>query len=87
METPTVEIPPAPTRTTRRRVSGGFTFARKAEAAAAAASRGMRWSCDDEGASLFGLAYATEEILTDSPHLVRRADRHGLPHAAPGRTC
>ncbi len=48
-------------------VSGGFTVARKIETAAAAASRGEFEQIELNANSLFGFAYATEELMTDSP--------------------
>lgn len=48
-------------------VSGGFTVARRAETAAASASRGSLEMVTLKAASLFGLCYATEELLSDSP--------------------
>jgi len=48
-------------------VSGGLTVSRKAETAAATASRMALEQVKLVAHSLFGLSYATEEILTDSP--------------------
>lgn len=67
MGTPTVEIPARADKTHTTSVSGGFTVARKAEAAAAAASRGQFELVTLKASSLFGLSYITEELLTDSP--------------------
>lgn len=67
MATPTVEIPARADKTHTTSVSGGFTVARKAEAAAAAASRGQFELVTLKATSLFGLSYITEELLTDSP--------------------
>jgi HK97 family phage major capsid protein len=67
MATPSIEIPARTDKNHSTSVSGGFTVSRKAETAAAAASRGQMEMVTMKAASLFGLAYATEEILTDSP--------------------
>lgn len=48
-------------------VSGGFTVTRRPETAAAQSSRSEMERIDLRASSLFGLAFATEEILTDSP--------------------
>ncbi len=48
-------------------VSGGFTVSRKPETAAAAATRSEIEQVELKASSLFGLAFATEEILADSP--------------------
>ena len=67
MASPTVELLARTDKTHTTSVSGGFTVARKAETAAAAASRGEMELVTLKAASVFGLAYATEEILADSP--------------------
>lgn len=67
MAAPSVEILARTDKNHSSSVSGGFTVARKAETAAAAASRGEMELITLKANSLFGLAYATEEILTDSP--------------------
>lgn len=48
-------------------VSGGLTVSRKDESGAASASRMLYEQIAWNAHSLFGLAYATEEVLTDSP--------------------
>jgi len=48
-------------------VSGGLTVSRRAETTAAAASRMQTEQVTLTAYSLFGLAYASEELLTDSP--------------------
>lgn len=48
-------------------VSGGFTVARRAEAAAIASSRGQMEQVTYTAHSLDGLAFATDEIMMDSP--------------------
>ena len=48
-------------------VSGGFTVTRKPETVSATSSRMEMELITLKASSLFGLAYATEEILTDSP--------------------
>ena len=66
MASPTVKILARTDSTHTSSVSGGFTVARKAETAAAAASRMEMELVTLEASTLMGLAYATEEILTDS---------------------
>lgn len=66
MSTPVVDIHARTDKDHRTSVSGGFTVARRAETAAAAASRGQTEMITLKASSLFGLAYATEEILSDS---------------------
>lgn len=48
-------------------VSGGFTVTRRPETAAITASRASLEEIMLSASGLFGLAYATEELLTDSP--------------------
>lgn len=48
-------------------VSGGLTVTRRPETAAGTASRMEMEQIEFQATSLFGLAYATEEILRDSP--------------------
>lgn len=48
-------------------VSGGFTVTRRPETAGGSSSRMQTEMVTLKASSLFGLAYATEEILTDSP--------------------
>lgn len=48
-------------------VSGGFVVTRKPETAEAQSSRGKIAKVTLRASSLFGLAFATEEVLTDSP--------------------
>jgi HK97 family phage major capsid protein len=67
MATPSVEIPARTDKNHATSVSGGFTVARRPETAAAASSRGEIEKVTLKATSLFGLAYATEEILADSP--------------------
>jgi HK97 family phage major capsid protein len=67
MQTPTVEIMARTDKNHTSSVSGGFTVARKAEAAAAAASRGQLEMVTMKAASLFGFGYATNELMADSP--------------------
>jgi HK97 family phage major capsid protein len=67
MATPTVEINARTDKNHTTSVSGGFTVTRRPETVAAAASRMEMEKVVLKASSLFGLAYATEEILTDSP--------------------
>ncbi len=66
MEAPTVDIPARVDKNHQTSVSGGFTVTRKPETVAATASRALFEMVTLKATSLFGLAYATEEILTDS---------------------
>jgi HK97 family phage major capsid protein len=67
MATPTVRIPARVDKDhSSGSVSGGFTVARRIETAAATASRQSYELISMVANNLFGLAYATEEILTDS---------------------
>lgn len=66
MQTVAVDIPARTDKNHTSSVTGGFTFSRKAETAAAAASRMSMEMVKLKAASLFGLAYATEELLSDS---------------------
>lgn len=67
MASPSVEIMARTDKDHTTSVSGGFTVARKAETAAAAASRTQLELIRLTASSLFGLAFATEELLADSP--------------------
>ena len=67
MASPTVEIMARTDKNHTSSVVGGFTVARRAETTAAAASRMALEMVTLKAASLFGLAYATEELLADSP--------------------
>lgn len=66
MATPSIEIMARTDKDHSTSVSGGFTVARRAEASAATASRMALEMVTLKAASLFGLAYATEELLQDS---------------------
>jgi HK97 family phage major capsid protein len=67
MGTPSVEIMARVDKTHTSSVVGGFTVGRKAETVAATATRMSLEMITLKAASLFGLAYATEELLADSP--------------------
>jgi len=67
MASPSVEMEAATDKDHSSTVSAGLTVARRAEAAAIAASRQTREMLTMKAASVFALAYATEEILADSP--------------------
>jgi HK97 family phage major capsid protein len=66
MASPTVEIMARTDKDHTSSVSGGFTVARRAETVAASSSRMQMEMVTLKAASLFGLAYATEELLQDS---------------------
>jgi HK97 family phage major capsid protein len=67
METPSVEILARVDKDHSTSVSGGFTVARRAETGDIAATRGKLERITLKANSLFGLAYETEELITDSP--------------------
>lgn len=67
MATPSVEIMARTDKDHTTSVSGGFTVARRAEAAAFLASRTQLEMITMKAASLVGLGYETEELITDSP--------------------
>jgi len=67
MASPTIELLARTDKNHTTSVSGGFTVARRAETAAISASRSEMEKVTLKAASLFGLAYSTEELLTDSP--------------------
>jgi HK97 family phage major capsid protein len=67
MSTPQVDMLARVDKDHTTSVSGGFTVARRAETVAATASRAEFEKVSLKAASLFGMAYATEEILADSP--------------------
>ena len=67
MATPQVDMLARVDKDHSSSVSGGFTVARRAETVAGAASRAEFEKVSLKAASLFGMAYATEEILADSP--------------------
>ena len=66
MSAPTVEILARTDKDHSSSVSGGFTVTRKPETVAGTASRGEMEKVSLKASTLFGLAYATEEILMDS---------------------
>jgi HK97 family phage major capsid protein len=67
MEFPTVSFPARVDKTHTSSVSGGLTVSRRAEADTSSSSRQQYEKVSLNATSLFGLAYATEEILSDSP--------------------
>ena len=67
MSTPTVEILARTDKDHTSSVCGGLTVTRRPETVAATASRFSMEMVTLKAASLFGLSYATEEILQDSP--------------------
>ena len=67
MATPSVEIMARVDKDHTTSVSGGFTVARKAETVALSGSRGSLEMITMKASSMFGMAYATEELLQDSP--------------------
>lgn len=66
MATPSVELLARVDKNHATSVSGGFTVSRRPETAAATSSRMEMEKITLRASSLFGLSYATEEILTDS---------------------
>jgi HK97 family phage major capsid protein len=67
MSTTRIEIPARTDKTHTSSVSGGLTVCRRAETQTQSASQMTMEKVVLSAYSLFGLAYATEEILTDSP--------------------
>ena len=67
METTVINIPARVDKNHTTSVSGGLTVSRSAETASKSASKMETEKIRLEAYSLFGFAYATEEILTDSP--------------------
>lgn len=67
MATNSVEIPARVDKDHSTSVSGGFTVTRRPETVAASATRAQFEMITLKVASLFGLAYATEELIQDSP--------------------
>lgn len=67
MTSPTVEMLARVDKDHSSTVSGGLSWGRKAETVAAAASRTSLELVTLKASSLFGLSYATEELLSDSP--------------------
>jgi HK97 family phage major capsid protein len=67
MQSPSVEIMARVDKDHRTSVSGGFTVTRKPETVAATSSRAQLEMVTMKASSLFGLGYASEELLTDSP--------------------
>jgi HK97 family phage major capsid protein len=67
MATPVVGIPARVDKNHTTSVSGGLTVTRRPETVAATASRTEFEKVTLRATSLFGLSYATEEIMTDSP--------------------
>lgn len=67
MQTPSVEIMARTDKNHTSSVVGGFTVARRPETVAPSSSRQTLEMVTLKASSLFGLAYATEELLTDSP--------------------
>lgn len=67
MERSIVKIPARADKNHSTSVSGGLTVTRRPETVAATASQMTLEQVTMEAHSLFGLSYATEELLTDSP--------------------
>lgn len=67
MSNPIVRMPCRVDKNHSTSVSGGLTVTRRPETVAGTASQHTFERCTLEAHGLFGLSYATEEILTDSP--------------------
>lgn len=67
MQTPMVEIIARNDKDHTTSVSGGFTVSRRAETTTIASSRSTLEKITLKASSLFGHAFETEELLTDSP--------------------
>jgi len=70
MDSPTVRVNARVDKNHTSSVSGGLTVTRKAETASATASRMELEQIVLQANSLFGLSYATEELINDSPSSV-----------------
>jgi len=70
MDSPTIKINARVDKTHTSSVSGGLTVSRSSETAAKTASRMQLEQIQMHANSLFGFAYATEELLRDSPRSV-----------------
>lgn len=83
MEAPIVEIPARTDKDHSTSVAGGLTFSRKPESKAGVASRMEMEKVKLQANSLFGLAFATAEMMQDSPTsfaaLLERGFRTQLP--------
>jgi HK97 family phage major capsid protein len=67
MSTPIINMPARTDKDHTTSVSGGLTVTRRPETVAASASRMQFEQVSLKAVSLMGIAYATEEILVDSP--------------------
>lgn len=67
MGNPIIKIPARVDKNHTTSVSGGLTVTRRPETVAGTASRMEVEQIQLQASSLFGLSYATEELLTDSP--------------------
>jgi HK97 family phage major capsid protein len=67
MSNPVVQIPARVDKDHTSSVSGGLTVTRRPETVAGTSSRATYERVTLRATSLFGLSYATEEIMTDSP--------------------
>ncbi len=67
MATPTVKIPARADKNHTTSVSGGLTVTRRPETVAGTASQMTLENVNLETHTLFGLSYASEELLRDSP--------------------
>ena len=85
MMTPTVKMNALVDKNHSSSVSGGFTVSRRDESGAASASRQQYEQITWTAHSLFGLAYATEEILADSPVSFAALIQEGFAREFPSR--
>lgn len=67
-------------------VSGGLTVSRRQETGSIASSRMETERVKLEATGLFGLAYATEELMTDSPRSVSALLQQGFAEEFPSKT-
>ena len=67
MSAPAISFPARVDKTHTSSVSGGLTVSRRAEADTSASSRIEFEKITLQATGLFGISYATEELLTDSP--------------------
>lgn len=67
MGSPTIKIPARVDKNHSSSVSGGLTVSRRAEADTSGSSRMQFEQIEYKASGLYGLAYATEELMSDSP--------------------
>lgn len=84
MQAPTVEMDAIVDKNHQTSVAGGLTFSRRAETVTLTSSRQEMEKITLKATSLWGLAFATEELLADSPvsFVARISGGFGVQYAA-----